>query len=259
MNKLLIATAAVALATAGTAGAADLPYKAPPMQAVAPVQTWTGCWVSGGVGYGMWNQESHEETNPGLVSLNNTDVTHGGRGWLGRVGVGCDYQFASSFVIGAFGDYDWANIHGTFDSENFLLAGNEKLSRQWAAGGRIGYLPSPNLLTFISGGWTEARFDGVTLSSTVGPAVALDTFPSNDYRGWFIGGGYEYQVPWAGFNGLYWKTEYRYSNFRTADLAVSTIAGLNAGFAEHMQKYEQTVTTSLVWRFNWGGPVVARY
>jgi len=46
MNKLLLATAALAIAAAGSAGAADLPYKAAPM--AAPVASWTGCYVSGG-------------------------------------------------------------------------------------------------------------------------------------------------------------------------------------------------------------------
>src|ERR1700681_4138415 len=34
--------------------------KAPPM----PVYDWSGCWVSGGIGYGLWNQD-HNVSNPG--------------------------------------------------------------------------------------------------------------------------------------------------------------------------------------------------
>jgi outer membrane immunogenic protein len=129
MNKLLIATAAVALATVGTAGAADLPVKAPPMVAAAPVYTWTGCYVSGGVGYGMWNQDNSAFDTLGL-GINTVTQTAGGRGWLGRVGVGCDYQVAPSFVIGAFGDYDWRNIKGNFhDFSDFV--GEEKNTAAW--------------------------------------------------------------------------------------------------------------------------------
>src|SRR5262245_25292482 len=106
MNKLLIATAAVAFATVGTAGAADLPTKAPPMTAAAPAMSWTGCYITGGVGYGMWNQDEVERA----FGLATASYTNGGRGWLGRVGGGCDYQFNPSFVIGAFGDYDFANL-----------------------------------------------------------------------------------------------------------------------------------------------------
>src|SRR5215472_9392892 len=120
MHKLLIATAAVALATVSTAGAADLPTKAPPMVAAAPAMTWTGCYVSGGIGYGMWNQDVGLTGNllntagtAVIGTVNTLTTTDGGRGWLGRVGVGCDYQVSPSFLFGAFADWDWSSLKGT--------------------------------------------------------------------------------------------------------------------------------------------------
>jgi hypothetical protein len=38
----------------------------------------------------------------------------------------------------------------------------QTLSWQWAVGGRIGYVLFPQLLTYVSGGYTEARFSGAT-------------------------------------------------------------------------------------------------
>jgi outer membrane immunogenic protein len=257
MNKLLIATAAVALATAGTAGAADLPMKAPPM-IPPPAMTWTGCWISGGVGYGMWNQDVMPQNATG-TNLNTMEVTVGGRGWLGRAGVGCDYQVAPQFVIGAFADYDWSNIHGRFAEPFFFgTAGDEKLSSSWSVGGRVGYLPYPNLLTFVSGGWTQAHFDAFTMSSLIAPSPPVFAIDAHNYQGWFIGGGTEYRLPW--WQNLTWKTEYRYSSFRADNLPLLVATTrLPTGVFEHNEKFVQTVTTSLVWRFNWGGPVVARY
>jgi len=69
----------------------------------------------------------------------------------------------------------------------------------------------------------------------------------------------KYAVPWAGFNGLFWKTEYRYSTYKADDLPIVQTNGLPSGVAFHSEKAVQTITTSLVWKFNWGGPVVARY
>jgi outer membrane immunogenic protein len=259
MNKLLIATAAVALATVGTAGAADLPTKAPPMVAAAPVASWTGCYVSGGVGYGLWNQDEYGSA----TGVTSGTYTVGGRGWLGRVGVGCDYQAGSQFVIGAFGDYDFMNLHSTVLSTNGPAGGtfgaNEKESGSWAAGGRIGYLPYPNLLTFVSAGWTEMRFSERDYFNLFTGASTGTALPQHDYHGWFIGGGTEYQLPW--WQGLTWKTEYRFSQSQTDNLATYVIAtGAPVGSIFSDQKFVQTVTTSLVWRFNfWGGPVVARY
>ena len=154
MKKLLIATAAVAFATA--ASAADLPMKAAPMVAAAPVESWTGCYVSGGIGYGMWNQDVSltgnllNATGTAVVgTVNTVTTTDGGRGWLGRVGVGCDYQFAPQFLFGAFADWDLANIKGT-NTPNEIVINNGVTSvlgynvRERDAGNvglRLGYLP----------------------------------------------------------------------------------------------------------------------
>jgi outer membrane immunogenic protein len=265
MHKLLIATAAVALATAGTAGAADLPTKAPPMTAAAPVQTWTGCYISGGVGYGMWNQD--EYTNLPVVGATSTTVTAGGRGWLGRVGAGCDYQFSPQFLIGVFGDYDFMNLKGTNALPDTISptlfaapgAAEEKEKNAWAIGGRVGYLPYPNLLTFFDGGYTRTRFDQQDLFAVnvAGGPIGV-SLPEVTFHGWFIGGGTEYRLPW--WQGLTWKTEYRFSQYQAENLGFFvTATGTPTGLFENEKKFVQTVTTSLVWRFNWGGPVVARY
>jgi outer membrane immunogenic protein len=266
MNKLLIATtAAVALATVGTAGAADLPVKAPPIVA-APVASWTGCYISGGIGYGMWNQDHHIDVVTGTRQVFNgqlvqvtADETSGGRGWLGRLGVGCDYQVAPQFLIGAFADYDWMSLRThTYGNLGLIFGAEERESASWAVGGRIGYLPYPNLLTFVSAGWTQARFDAQNIFVTINPAVAIPglTIDQHTYNGWFIGGGTEYRLPFA--QNLTWKTEYRFSAFRADDLPW-LFNGVALPIVEHNEKFVQTVTTSLVWRFDFGGPVYARY
>jgi outer membrane immunogenic protein len=50
------------------------------------------------------------------------------------------------------------------------LVGDEKMSSAWSVGGRVGWLVTPNLLTYFSGGYTEATFDRTNLSllSTLG-------------------------------------------------------------------------------------------
>jgi outer membrane immunogenic protein len=270
MKKLAFALVAVAATfTTGSAFAADLrpAVKAPPPAPVA-VANWTGCYISGGGGYGLWKQENTDYLDgPPRVRITDT-YTAGGDGWFGTVGGGCDYQFGGigpwQIVIGAFADYDFADMDGTrvAPSIGFLggSVGNEKLTDQWAVGGRIGVLVTPQLLTYVSGGYTEAKFDRTNYTSLFGPPfVAAGVFSgSHTYSGWFIGSGYEYQLSFL--PGLFWKTEYRFSQFDTDTVAFRDVAtGLPIGVSSDQEKWVHTVRSQLVWRFNWGGPVVARY
>ena len=88
-------------------------YTPPP-----PVYTWTGCYVGAGIGYGMWNQNHRELNRDGSVDSGNS--TSGGRGWFGTGQIGCDYQVASSWVIGAFADYERSQHQGRPQSLNRL-------------------------------------------------------------------------------------------------------------------------------------------
>jgi outer membrane immunogenic protein len=166
MKKILLAAAALTALAAAPAMAADLArpepvYKAPPPPP-APVYIWTGCYVAGGGGYGIWNQDTFDETDPDHVAETLT-ATNGGRGWFGTAQVGCDYQFAGDWVIGAFGDWDFGNIKGTIRSPYTSNVGNESQKWAWSVGGRIGYLVLPQLLTFVSAGFTEAHFNAIEL------------------------------------------------------------------------------------------------
>src|SRR5215212_6476923 len=134
MKRILVAAALVAL-TAGPAFSADLrapAYKAPPPP-LAPVYSWTGCYVGGGGGYGMWNQDLTSDFGNNEVSQK---TTAGGRGWFGTVQVGCDLQLSGNWVIGAFGDWDFGNISGNPHLSDSPLTGTERQKWSWAAGGR---------------------------------------------------------------------------------------------------------------------------
>jgi outer membrane immunogenic protein len=87
MKKVLLALTAVAALT-GSASAADLgarPYAKAPM--VAPAPNWTGFYIFGGAGGGVWDADSN--TNfVGVPATINQRV--GGDGWFGTVGIGYD-------------------------------------------------------------------------------------------------------------------------------------------------------------------------
>jgi outer membrane immunogenic protein len=110
--KALFIGSVVVLALAVPAAlAADLSLPVKPMSAPPPppVANWTGCYVNGGGGYGMWNQDGYIETFPAPFVPVTTNGTSGGRGWFGMAGGGCDYQlnvYGAGLVIGGFGDFD---------------------------------------------------------------------------------------------------------------------------------------------------------
>jgi outer membrane immunogenic protein len=245
MKKLTFAAAAFAVLT-GSAIAADLPRKAPVVApAPVPVATWSGCYLSGGIGYGMWNQDNQTFEPGGAVDLKHTD---GGRGWLGRVGGGCDYQFAQRWVVGVLADYDFSSLKGDMTLPGSGLQGEEKSNWAWAAGGRVGYIPWENLMVFVSAGYTQANFEQITLTTGAGGFVGF--IPETKYSGWFLGSGYEYRFEWL--PGLYWKTEYRFSDLGSKTNQLFNTAGVPDGRSvDTSHKFIQTVTSSLVWRFNW--------
>ena len=234
---------------AGSAMAADMSVKAPIMKAPALVYSWTGCYLGGGLGYGMWNQDnSLQEGGVPVIAT----ATSGGRGWFGTASVGCDYQASSNWVIGAFADGDWGSLKGTVMAFPFGV-GDEKMISAWYVGARIGYLVTPQLLTYWGGGYTQARFSDVTLSdvdgdgSLTGYAISAQT-----YHGWFLNGGVEYALPM--FSGLFWRSDYRVATYDAENLSLSFdgFAIPTSSLTINSKKWVQTVRSELIFRFNWG-------
>ena len=241
MQRFLLGTAA-ALAMAGSAIAADMPVKAPPVKAPPlPVQgyNWTGCYVAGGGGYGMFNQDIRQD---------GFQDTIGGRGWFGTVGGGCDLQFGSSWVVGAFGDYDFSGLKGNLITPETALTGRDKEKSAWAAGGRLGYILTPAILAYVNAGYTQTRFGAVNLFDG---AVPDGSIAAHTYTGWFLGTGYEYRLNFI--PGLFWRTEYRFAQYGRDNVAILDGVGAPTGATISSDKTVQTIRSELVWRFNWGG------
>src|SRR6266849_5048827 len=150
MKKLVLALTALAAFT-GSASAADLaarPYtKAPVM---APIYNWTGFYIFGGGGGGLFSADSNVQRSPGGVALTR-DQRLGGDGWFGTVGIGYDWQFGGNWVAGIFGDGQFGEIRGSLSDPFFFTEGREKLRTSYAAGVRVGYLIAPNVLSYVNG------------------------------------------------------------------------------------------------------------
>lgn len=276
MKKLVIALTAIAAFTA-PALAADMAAKAPMRSPIATVASWTGLWISGGFGYGMAQYQHSENNIAAPFALISNGLDAGAKGWLGKVGIGGDYQFAGPYgnwVVGVFADADWSNISGQYGIRTgtvpaaLLLASNLTGSYRddysWSVGARLGYVALPGLLTYFNGGFTQVHTKGTNYLNTDLVAAGIVTgasLPGQTRNGYFLGGGTEYAV--SMLPGLFWKNEVRFSSFgnRTDNVNCTVAVGCGVGpiFTQTSRLYEQKATTELVYRFNWGGPVVAKY
>jgi outer membrane immunogenic protein len=255
--KILAAVALATVAAYGSASAADLGvapapvYKAPPPPVV---YNWTGCYIGGGGGYGWSTQDSFVQSAAGLGIT--ATITDGAKGWFGQGQGGCDYQMAPivfnmPIVIGVFGDYEGGSIRGTSTFPG--VVGTETETASWAAGARVGALVTPRVLTYFDGGWTQANLSGVGYNLAIaGGGPTGISLAAQTYNGWFIGGGFEYALDWLPVSGIFIKTEYRYSQFSTANVPITGLA-VPAGTTLNSQRATELISTELVWRFNWLG------
>jgi outer membrane immunogenic protein len=264
MKKLVIALTALA-AFSGSAVAADLgarPYAKAPAPVVA-AYNWTGFYLFGGAGGGLWNADSHVRTFPGGVDLTR-DQRFGGDGWFGTVGGGYDWQFGGRWVAGIFGDAQFGDLSGSLGDPAFGTEGRIKLRTSYAGGVRLGYLVAPNVLSYVNGGYSGSEWSG-TNQTFLGGGPAFTTTPSFDRNGWFVGGGVENNLDIFGIAapGWFMKTEYRSAFYDRATLPTTFTPAAGGGLtggAVTFKPWTQTISTSLVYRFNWGGaPVQARY
>jgi len=216
MLKVLSGAAIIALAAVSTASAADLALKAPP---AAPVKfTWTGCFIGGHVG-GVVSQDR---------ATNNLDrsIDYSPAGFVGGGQIGCDYQFAPNWVIGAEGRVAWTSLDDRhseavrFPALGVLVPSQFHIRNDFLASAtaRLGYVYAERWLVYARGGaaWTHEKID----DAFVGPVVGFLTDPNTaSYRtGWTAGAG----VEWAFAPHWSANVEYNYYDFGGKSLVLTS-------------------------------------
>ncbi len=229
-------------------------FDAPPP---APVN-WTGVYLAGGGGYGMWTADTTTVAPPGrpcFVCLP-FPQTQGGRGAFGTVGIGYDYQFSDRIVAGVLADADFGDIHGTIQDQEPFFGGRIALRQAYAVGARLGYLPTSSVMGFVSGGYASATFSGAAMNSTFNNATSGFVADGFTRDGWFVGGGAETSI----LPNVFAKMEYRYADYGSTTLVDHPVSGLGVQSSITFHPVVQTVRTTLSYKFNWGSaPLIAKY
>ena len=162
---------------------------------------------------------------------------------------GFDYQFAPNWVLGAEAQYSW--LSGGNNNSVIFPAGTAVSGRVadqiGSVTGRFGYTWGPALL-YVKGGYAYSDNRETLVLGGVPQAFSFDHGHRDGYT---VGAGLEYMFAqnWSG------KVEYQYYNF--GDSRFVTPAAL-APFGS-FRNDEHTVKVGINYRFNFGGPVVAKY
>jgi outer membrane immunogenic protein len=234
MKVTLFGAAAVSLLTVSGAFGADL--AAPPVAPAAPPFTWTSCYAGGNVGGGLGQKDLNDTA--GILSPNtgfttaNLDIS----GYMLGGQIGCDYQFASNWVLGIEGAASGGDIGGkttvttpgiagdtaTFkDTTDFLSSVTARAGLAWDrwmlyGKGGVGFV---NDRYNVADAFTTYNFDGVETR-----------------LGWTAGVG----VEWALWDDWSVKLEYDYYGFGTRNV---TFIEESAAFPSGPENIKQTIQT----------------
>jgi outer membrane immunogenic protein len=244
MKKLLLGATLLAGLSIGPALAADLKpapvYKAPPAPP-PPVYAWTGCYIGGNVG---WARSETRFAGDGSTSAD---------GFAGGGQLGCDYQFASNWVVGIQGLFDGTDISRSHTS--VLFPGDTFHAKaNWfgTVTGRLGFLVAPSVMIYGKGGWGFVD-QKLTVTDTASGAALGSA--SKNFNGPDAGAGAEWMFApgwsvWAEWDHIFGQNK----TLVFTDLQRAT-------FSENVKRNFDKVLVGVNWRFGGGGgaPITGRY
>jgi len=237
--RFVLAGLAVAVSLAGrSAAGADLDDGVPPG---AAVPTWSGFYLGAGLG-GRWTDAEWTTTGLGedetavAPFATSNPAGFGLSGSRTSVFLGHNWQI-SNWVLGVEADLGWGDngrrrigIPGSLAVFAPGLADTASVKDAWDASlrARLGYLVTPDLLLYATGGASWTRRD--VSASCAGPLAPVSLCPpflipgvgvvgnrsqsaSEIVAGWTAGGGLEWRLA----RNWLLRGEYRYSEYQSAD------------------------------------------
>jgi outer membrane immunogenic protein len=226
-KAIVVHAAALASALATPVIAADLPMKTE--MPVAPLFTWTGCYVGAHVGGGRGSKAMTDPVQlvqdqliaPGTTA-GVTTVTTSPTGAVIGGEIGCDYQFTSNLVVGIEGTASGTTMKasslvglpmGLPGDAALVQANNDFLA---SVTGRVGYA-FDTVLLYARGGFAVAG-DKYDVSGGTFNGGGPFHFQGTDNRyGYVVGGG----VDWAFTRHWSMNAEYDYYGFGNGNILMT--------------------------------------
>jgi outer membrane immunogenic protein len=212
MNKLLLATIALVAFSAGSAGAADIPIKAPMARQCAADQFRGGyAGINGGGVYWTANRTDQDEV---LVDT----ATYVQKKWGGAVGGQIGYNWTTCNTVWGFevdGDwvYDKSRMQLIPNAALFNINITSRFDALATARTRAGIVVD-NMLFYTTGGLAAGHFKTTYTNQFLGiPAVVAgftDQAQNNQWR-WGLAAGFG--TEWAWSNSVSIRSEVLYVDF----------------------------------------------
>lgn len=155
-------------------------------------------------------------------------------------GVAAGYDIdTGGAVFGVEGEYMQSTADTDFKNGDFegFGFGNVEANRDLYLGVRAGVKAAPDLLLYAKGGYTNAKFD---IRSNDGTREFNEDLDTDGFR---LGGGVEYAIN----PNAFMKVEYRYSNYREAEIDMEGTLPDSDRFDVDLDRHQ--VMASLGWRF----------
>lgn len=214
MRKLTLAVSALSAAAAVAA----------PAVAQETNPTFTGPRVEATLGYDHIGAGSSVSNNNGRDDQKIDGLLYGG-------GLGYDVA-VSGIVLGAEAEATGSTARSGQNTYTSTFGfGRVRQGRDLYVGGRIGVLASPTTMIYAKGGYTNSRLRVLAGSTNT---TTDNAFNLDGYR---VGAGVEHAI---GAHS-YAKVEYRYSNYRRAQVDYAT-GGQSSKFGVDTDRHQGTVS-----------------
>jgi outer membrane immunogenic protein len=271
---------AVLMGIVSSAFGADMPLKAPP-PAAPPIFSWTGWYAGLNVG-GAWGRSAPytstvlDPVGPNYFIAQSVADINGTAypvikptGFIGGGQAGYNWQ-AGKIVFGIESDFDYFSQRGSslitraytaLPATTFTVNSAVSTDWLWTLRPRVGFLASPNLLLYGTGGLAVTQLSGTfRFTDTFGAGqVAESGAFTKDVAGWTAGAGAEFLISpkWTV------KAEYLYTSFGRTTVTSNNL--VNAGgvprplnvFTHSLDLQSNIVRVGVNYHF--GGPIVAKY